>query len=148
MKKAFLIAVAILLGIQLIPINRENPSVTSDVGASDSVKAILKRACYDCHSNETVWPGYSRVAPVSWVIAFDVSKGREELNFSTWDKYDDQKKKKLIKKSLEEMKDGEMPVFFYVWLHPEAKLSEADINKVTEWATQTYSLTGQPEHNE
>lgn len=140
MKKYFLILVAVLLGIQLIPINRDNPPVTADIETSDSVKTILKRACYDCHSNETTWPGYSRVAPISWVVAFDVKMGRDELNFSTWDKYDEKKKHKAIKESLEEMQEGKMPPFFYIWPHPEAKLSKSDIDKFAEWAAQTYGV--------
>jgi hypothetical protein len=64
-----LAVVIVLVGIQFIPVNRSNPPVEEEILVSPEVKAILKRACYDCHSNETIWPGYSRVAPVSWLLA-------------------------------------------------------------------------------
>jgi hypothetical protein len=79
--------VLLLVVIQFVPVDRSNPPVTSEVPASPEARAVLRRACYDCHSNETVWPWYSKVAPVSWLVARDVHKGREELNFSTWDRY-------------------------------------------------------------
>ena len=107
-----LVVVIVLVGIQFIPVNRSNPPVEEEVPASPEVKAVLKRACYDCHSNETVWPGYSRVAPVSWLLAWDVREGREELNFSTWNRYNQKKRGKIIKEIWEEVQEGEMPLGF------------------------------------
>ena len=72
------------IAIQLVPVNRTNSPVQGDFRGSAEVVSVLRRACYDCHSNETTWPWYSRIAPVSWVIARDVNKGRAALNFSTW----------------------------------------------------------------
>ena len=90
--RIILVMVVVLVGIQFIPVNRSNPPVEEEIPVLPEVKAILKRACYDCHSNETVWPGYSRVAPVSWLLAWDVGEGREELNFSTWNRYNQKKR--------------------------------------------------------
>ncbi len=73
--KMVFIAVLVLAGIQFIPVNRSNPPVEEEILASPEVKTILKRACYDCHSHETIWPSYSRVAPVSWLLAWDVGEG-------------------------------------------------------------------------
>src|SRR6478672_7737844 len=72
------------LAAQIVPVTRVNPPVEGDLTAPADVKAVLRRACYDCHSNETVWPWYSHVAPVSWLVADDVNKGRRHWNFSTW----------------------------------------------------------------
>ena len=87
LKKAALGTLLVLLTsfslIQLVTVDRRNPSVESDIRTSLEVKAIPKRSCYDCHAHETVWPWYSSVAPVSWLVAWDVHKGREEVNFST-----------------------------------------------------------------
>jgi len=124
---------ALLLLAQLIPVERTNGPVEVDAGAPAPVGAILKRACYDCHSNETVWPGYSRVAPVSWLVAHDVHEGRRELNFSTWGRYDAALRKKKLDKAAEEVSDGDMPPVYYVWMHPEARLSAADKAGLKAW---------------
>lgn len=131
---ALLATVAALGLLQLIPVDRTNPPVEREVQAAPEVKAILTRACYDCHSNETVWPWYSRVAPVSWLVAWDVKEGREELNFSTWNRYDAKQRAKKIKESWEEVQEGEMPPWFYVPLHGEARLSDRDRRILGAWA--------------
>jgi len=124
----------VLIGIQFIPVNRSNPPVEEEITVSPEVKAILKRACFDCHSNETIWPGYSRVAPVSWLLAWDVGEGREELNFSTWNRYSQKKRDKIIKEIWEEVQEGEMPPWFYLPLHSDARLSESDRVVLRAWA--------------
>ncbi len=84
------VAVTIVAGaaIQLVPVKRSNPPVEFEVEAPADVHAILERACYDCHSNRTRWPWYSSVAPVSWLVARDVRRGRKELNFTDWPAFD------------------------------------------------------------
>ncbi len=139
--KILLTAVIVLVGIQLIPVTMNNPSIEEDISASPDVKAILKRACYDCHSHETVWPGYSRVAPISWLLAWDVAEGREELNFSTWNRYGQKKRNKLIKEIWEEVEEGEMPPWFYLPLHPEAKLSDSDRVVLRAWVASVPSAS-------
>src|SRR5262245_39331548 len=104
----------VLVIIQLIPVNRTNPPVERDIPTPPAVKAVLRRACYDCHSHETVWPWYSRIAPISWVLAHDVYEGRAELNFSTWNRYSTQEQVKKLQKSWEEVAEGEMPPWFYL----------------------------------
>ncbi len=93
-----------------------------------------QRACYDCHSNETVWPWYSQIAPFSWLLAWDVQEGRKELNFSRWNRYSPKERAKKVKESWEEIEEGEMPPWFYLPLHPEARLSAEDRAVVQEWA--------------
>ena len=137
MKKMVLVAIGVgflaLGAVQLVPIDRTNPPVEEDISAPSEVKAILKRACYDCHSNETVWPWYSRVAPVSWLVAWDVQEGREELNFSTWNRYSAKQRVKKINESWEEIEEGEMPPWFYVPLHPEGRLANQERDRLRAW---------------
>ena len=128
------VAVAAVV-IQFVPVARpSNPPVTSEVPASPEVRAILRRACYDCNSNETVWPWYSRVAPVSWQVAQDVREGREELNFSTWDQYSAKQQGKKLRESFEEVGEGEMPPWFYLPMHSDAMLSTQDRSALRSWA--------------
>jgi hypothetical protein len=136
-------AVALVLA-QLVPVTRDNPAVGSDVDAPPAVAAVLRRACYDCHSHETVWPWYSRVAPVSWLVAHDVDHGREELNFSTWSAYDDAKRRKKLKETVEEVAEGEMPPWYYVLVHPEARLADADVELLRAWAAASGARAPHP----
>ena len=129
-----LAAVALLAAIQLVPVDRSNPPVTSEVPADPATREILRRACYDCHSNETRWPWYARVAPVSWLVAHDVEEGREHVNVSTWNEYTAKKQRKKLDEVWEEVEEGEMPLWFYVPLHPDAKLGEADLRAIEAWA--------------
>ena len=142
-----LVVVIVLVGIQFIPVNRSNPPVEEEVPASPGVKAILKRTCYDCHSNETVWPWYSRVAPVSWLLARDVGEGREELNFSTWNRYSQKKLGKIMKEIWEEIQEGEMPPWFYLPLHPDARISDSDRSLLRAWATSVPSASQNKDDN-
>jgi hypothetical protein len=124
----------VLVGIQLVPVERTNPPVTGEIRAPDEVMAILERSCRDCHTNETSWPWYSRVAPVSWLVAHDVDEGREHANFSEWDTYDAKERDDVLEEMVEVMEKGEMPLRKYTALHPSAKLREADRERLAEWA--------------
>lgn len=130
-----LAGLAIVFGvIQLMPVDRSNPPVETEVPASAEVRAVLRRACYDCHSNETVWPWYSRVAPVSWLMAKDVREGRKALNFSTWNRLGTKDRVDALEESWEEVEEGEMPLWFYLPPHPEARLSAGDRARMRAWA--------------
>jgi hypothetical protein len=120
--------------MQLVPVERSNPPVEAEVPASAEIRSILRRACYDCHSNETEWPWYSRVAPVSWLVAHDVVEGREKLNFSTWNRLDTKKQVEALHESWEEVEEGEMPPWFYLPPHPDAELSPSDRAALREWS--------------
>ena len=133
-KLAAPVVAAALVLIQLVPVERTNPPVTGEVPAPPEVRSVLQRACYDCHSNETRWPWYARVAPVSWLVAHDVEEGREHVNFSTWNEYTAKKQRKKLDEVWEEVEEGEMPLWFYVPLHPDAKLGEADLRAIEAWA--------------
>jgi hypothetical protein len=127
--------VVLFLAIQFVPVDRANPAVQTQVPASAEARAILKRACYDCHSNQTVWPWYSYVAPMSWLVAKDVKEGREKLNYSTWNLMSAEEQAEGVKESWEKIQSGEMPLWFYLPLHPEAKLSPADRAVLQAWAS-------------
>jgi hypothetical protein len=123
-----------LVVIQFVPVDRTNPPVETEVPATAEVRAVLRRACYDCHSNETVWPWYSRIAPVSWLVARDVHEGRDELNFSTWNRLTTKKQIKALHESWETVEEGEMPLWFYLPTHPEARLSSQDRSVLRAWS--------------
>jgi hypothetical protein len=123
-----------LLVIQLVPVDRANPPVDSDIAAPSGVSSLLRKSCYDCHSNETVWPWYSKVAPISWLLAADVNEGREELNFSRWGDYGGDQRMKILKEIWEEVSEGEMPPSNYVLLHKDAALSAEERELLHEWS--------------
>lgn len=129
-----LLIVLALIGIQFIEVDRSNPPVTSDLQASMEVKNVLKNACYDCHSNETKWPWYSKVAPVSFFISNHVVEGREHLNFSTWGRMYSQKQGEHKKEIWEEIEKNEMPLSHYIWLHPKANLTLDQRQLIKRWA--------------
>ena len=133
-RKIFLILVVLAILIQLIPINYSNPPATAGLDVPQELNEIFTRACFDCHSNKTVWPWYSWIAPVSWLVAIDVHEGRSHLNFSAWGKYSSEKKTKLLKEIGKSINEGEMPPFQYLPAHPDAKLSEKDKNAILDWA--------------
>ncbi|MBT4767090.1 MAG: heme-binding domain-containing protein [Phycisphaerae bacterium] len=130
------VVVIATIGIQFIPVDRTNPPITETISAPPEVMAILNRACFDCHSNETAWPWYSYVAPVSWLVSKDVKEGREELNFSQWDSYTPSRAAHKIEECGEEVEEGEMPLWFYLPTHPEARLTQADVDTIVTWSKQ------------
>jgi hypothetical protein len=140
-QKISLIIIGVLIvGIQFIPVDRSNPEVLAEINAPENVKNILARSCYDCHSNQTNWPWYSYVAPVSWLIAGDVKDGRRHLNFSEWESLNAAEKKKAMEEIWQEIDDGEMPLGIYTLIHSEALISAADMNVLSKW-TQVKSDT-------
>lgn len=127
-------AVGLLVAIQLWPVRRTNPPVTGEIEAPAEVKAVLRRSCYDCHSNETRWTWYAYVAPVSWVVVGDVDKGRRELNLSQWAALTPRRKSMVPQKMLDKIETGAMPLGRYVRMHPEARLTPEDVETIRRWA--------------
>jgi hypothetical protein len=144
-KFKFIIAglIGILVFIQFIPADRSNPPVSADLSATPEVKEILKNSCYDCHSNETVWPWYSHVAPVSWLITGDVKDGRRHLNFSEWENLSKSDKAKTLSEIREEVEEGEMPLPIYTFMHSDADLTEDQISIIAEWTKTIPDSTNQ-----
>ncbi len=121
---ALLAVVPLVVIVQLLPFGRDhvNPATrTEPQWDSPQTRDLAVRACFDCHSNETAWPWYSNVAPVSWLIQRDVSSGRRHLNFSEWNR-----PQRETRGAGKQVQEGEMPPFYYVLMHPEASLSAAE----------------------
>lgn len=119
------IGIAGFAALQLVPIPRTNPPVISEPGwDSPQTRELAQRACFDCHSNETVWPWYSRIAPVSWLVAHDVQEGRDVLNFSDWANV--RGEGRSPGEMAEVIAGGWMPPASYVRIHPSAELTPAE----------------------
>ncbi len=127
------VGIGVFIAMQLIPVDRTNPPVEEEVPATAEVREILRRACYDCHSNESRWPWYGYVAPVSWLLAHDIEEARDHVNFSTWNEYDEDERRDHLDEAWEEVEEGEMPLWFYLPLHPEAKLDKQDLARLKAW---------------
>ena len=133
LKSAVFAAVLLFVAIQFVQPERTNPPVdpssTFEAVArpSPQVASLVRRACYDCHSHNTVWPWYSRIAPVSWLVADDVNEGRRKLNFSQWNLLGAEMSRTRLREACEEVREGGMPLWFYRLMHPEARLSAEDI---------------------
>lgn len=149
MKKALkiiaVVAVLVLAGIQFVRPERVNPPVdkanTLEAVATvpPDIESTFKRSCDDCHSNETRWPWYSNVAPVSWSVADHVEEGRRHLNFSVWSTYSEKKKNRKLGEICEQVKDHEMPHPQYLWIHWDAALSDKQINAICKWTESARS---------
>jgi hypothetical protein len=119
------VLLALFLVIQLLPIgkNHTNPAVVSEPAwDSPETRALAKRACFDCHSNETTWPWYSNIAPVSWLVYSDVAEARSVMNLSDWNRGRQPSASEIIG----ELEEGGMPPPIYLPMHPDAKLSAAE----------------------
>jgi hypothetical protein len=121
------------VAIQIIPVDRSNPPVEEPLPLPPEVAEIVRTSCYDCHSHETRWPWYGYVAPASWLVARDVREGRDELNLSTWTRYDAEERAENFEEMWEVIEEGEMPPWFYTPLHPGAKLSDAERAALRAW---------------
>lgn len=133
--------------IQVFPTSVTNPPITHDVGAPAHVESILRRACYDCHSNETRWPWYSHVAPASWLVIRDVDRARKHLNFSTWDKYTDDPETVVRKfRNIDKvMHNRSMPLWYYLPAHSAARLASGDREALEDWVLLAIANVGQRE---
>lgn len=139
MKKTLkIIAVCLVSAFILIQFFRPdftNPPVNEaeKLQAPENVQAILKRSCNDCHSNETVYPWYSKIQPSAWFLADHISEGRRELNFSIWNTYEKNKKSRKLEEICDQVKYRAMPLPSYLWIHWNAKLSDAEIKTLCDW---------------
>ncbi len=128
-------ALGVLLALQLVPYgrNHSNPPVTGEPAwDSPDTRALAKQACFDCHSNETEWPAYASIAPVSWLVQHDVEEGRSELNFSEWNR-----PQKEAKEASDMVREGEMPPAIYTLMHAHARLGDADRARLAQGLART-----------
>lgn len=130
-KKIGIGIVAFLIIAQFFRIDKENPAVIAENDfivaekVDPKVAHLLKASCYDCHSNESAYPWYTNIAPVSWWVKNHINEGREELNFSDWSEYSDRRKHHKLEECIELIEEGEMPLSTYTLMHGDAKLDDA-----------------------
>lgn len=135
--------VVLLLAIQLVPTGAPgNPPAETEVAVPDEVMQVLRQSCYDCHSHETSWPWYSSVAPAKWLVRHDVSEARRKLNFSAWNRYDADRRAHKWEEVVEEVESGHMPLWYYLALHGDARLSDADREIVLDFARAQAEVQG------
>ena len=137
LKWGILALVLIFAGLQFVQPARTNPPVKIDFlkasAAPPDVAALFRAACYDCHSDETRWPWYSRVAPVSWQVAQDVNHGRRHVNLSEWPADNPDLARKKIENMSDEIDDGDMPLKKYTLIHRDARLTAEQRDTLTDW---------------
>jgi len=145
-----IVLAAAFVVIQFIRPARTNPpvnpaqSIEANLRVSPQVAAILDRSCNDCHSNKTVWPWYTNVAPVSWFLTNHVNEGRRNMNLSAWGSYDKDKQSRRLRDMCEQVQDGNMPLSTYTPLHPSSKLSPADVQTICDWANSERTRLSAP----
>lgn len=138
-RRALLAVVLFLVVAQFAGPQRTNPPVDpaetleASGAAPAPVVAIVRRACFNCHSHETEWPLYAHVAPVSWLVIGHVDEGREHLNFSRWGRYPPLERADLLDDACKLVRSGDMPLPSYRLLHREARLSASEIAALCEW---------------
>lgn len=138
-KRILLGLLVLFIVIQLVPYGRDhsNPAVVAEPAWDSPItRDLAVRACFDCHSNETVWAWYSHVAPISWLVQRHVDEGREELNFSEWHLPQE------VDEAAETVRDGSMPTRDYVLAHPEARLSDEERRVLTAGLVATFGDDG------
>jgi len=135
---ALIVFVVVFAGMQAVQPDRTNPPVNAAHSllskATPEVRAVLERSCRDCHTNETQWPLYSYVAPMSWVTASHVHAGRDRLNMSEWTSYDEDEQDKFLGGICSLPKKGRMPLPSYLIIHRSAKLAPSDVAILCAWS--------------
>jgi hypothetical protein len=137
LKQVAVVVVVVFVAAQLIRPSRTNPptdathTLAAQLGTGGrGVVSVLDRSCGDCHSNATTWPGYTQVAPLSWLMAYTVKEGRKVVNFSEWASYPPTEQRRLLAASCATAASGKMPGSAWTTLHPEARLSSQDIETI------------------
>jgi cytochrome c551/c552 len=132
----------LIIVIQVYPVTApevvvDNPGdIMKSTEIPANVSSMLKSACYDCHSNETVYPWYTNVAPVKWLVYRDTREGRKELNFSNWASMDKMDQAEALDEISTEVMSGDMPMKIYPIMHADAKLSDEDRQAIADWADE------------
>ena len=141
LKQAAIVIVALFAAAQLVRPERTNPTtdvsrtIQAHMPTGSGLVAVLARSCRDCHSNGTVWPWYTQVAPLSWLMAQAVREGRNAVNFSEWARYQPAQQRLLLALSCEDATNGKMPGA-YTLLRPETRLSPRDVETICAAARQ------------
>ncbi|WP_222984455.1 heme-binding domain-containing protein [Flagellimonas meishanensis] len=145
-KKIAIVLLVILIGMQFYRPDK-NMATGDYVSAFETetqpgpeVQKVLETTCYDCHSDNTVYPWYNNIAPISYWIDGHIEEGKEHLDFSDWANYSAKKKDHKLEELVEEIEEGEMPLKEYTWTHQDARLSEDQRKALMDWATKTRAL--------
>lgn len=118
------------MGIQFIPTTLNQHKNTSKIdfllvnSTPRNISIILKKSCYDCHSNNTNYPWYNKIQPVAWFLENHIQEGKKELNFSEWVEYSNRRKKSKLKSIISQITNNEMPLYSYTFFHKEANISQ------------------------
>lgn len=138
-RKTVIFLAIIFIAIQFVPVKLNQSEIIPKEdfilvnNPPENIAALLKNSCYDCHSNNSVYPWYDKIAPVSFWVAHHIDEGKEELNFSDWETYSDKKKSHKLKEIVEEVEKRKMPLDSYLIMHGDAKLSEKQIESLKKW---------------
>jgi hypothetical protein len=141
-RRAAVAALVLLVASQLIRPARTNPvtdpsrTLAARIPITAEVKGVLERGCRDCHSNDTRWPWYSNMAPVSWFVIDHVNSGRRHVNYSDWPPGDADETRKVLKNTCDLVRKGSMPISNYLWMHSDARLSARDIDALCAWSAE------------
>jgi len=131
-----------LIVIQFVPSGipgnkpEDDKNIVNSGLLSDPVTELIRRSCFDCHSDQTELPWYSRLAPVSWVLANHINEGRSHLNFSEWEGYGEREKISKLEEIKDEAESGGMPLKSYLLMHPEAKMDPEEVLLLVAWAEE------------
>ena len=138
-RKTLIGLLILFLLMQFIRIDKTNPTFDPKedfleaAQVDPDVASVIRRACYDCHSNQTEYPWYSNVAPVSWILKDHIDEGREELNFSEWTTYPVKKQQHKLEECYEMVEEGEMPLKGYTVMHANARLTDGERGELGKW---------------
>lgn len=136
---AGLLLIAVLIILQFFqPEKNSGPSTSDDLiqvlAVPESIANVLRSSCYDCHSNQTNYPWYNRISPVSWYLSKHISMGKDELNFSNFGALEKSKQVGILSDICELTESGSMPLKSYLLIHREARMDEATIEALCDWA--------------
>lgn len=139
-KTAMLVFIGIMIIIQFIPAGKKNISTTTSVyslektmNVPEEILGNLKNGCYDCHSNNTKYPWYSNIQPVTWWLKSHIEEGKEHLNFDEFGNLDTESRAEMMEEMAEVIEEHEMPMASYTWLHPEARFNDNTNNAIVTW---------------
>ncbi len=142
MKYIVAMFIIILIVLQFFQPEKTNPATDSSLSLEEQteisphIAKLIGRACRDCHTNDTVWPLHSYIAPISWLVDYDVRRGREHVNFSVWGNYEPPMAWVLLDATCEQIMLGKMPPKRYLVVHPEAKLADTEKEAICGWAME------------
>jgi heme-binding protein len=146
LKQVVVVFVVVFAAAQVVRPARSNPptdvgrTIQAQTATTSGLAAILDRSCRDCHSNATVWPWYTQIAPVSWLMSYGVTKGRAAVNFSEWAGYPPEQRRLLLALSCQDVSEGKMPGP-YTLVRPETRLSAGDVETICAAARQFEAQT-------